>query len=261
MSNQLFSLDGKVAAISGCTRGLGKSMALALAEAGADVCLLQRNVEDKSVYDLIVSMGRQCEVIYLDISIQSTLQPAIDQVIHRFSKIDILVNSAGIQKRRPAVDFLEEDWDTVMQCNLKSVWTLSQAAGKRMVAQRSGKIINIASLLSFQGGITVPAYSAAKGGVALLTKALSNEWSQHNVNVNAIAPGYIATDMNTALLEDEERSKQILGRIPANRWGSPDDFKGPVVFLASQASNYVNGEILVVDGGWMGKTIFFFFCN
>ncbi|GAA5813813.1 hypothetical protein MFLAVUS_007300 [Mucor flavus] len=253
MSNNLFSLSGKVAAISGCTRGIGRSMAIALAEAGADVCLLQRNVDDKSLCNLITEMGRRCEIVYLDIGIQSTIQAAIDGVIAKFSRIDILVNNAGIQRRNPAVDFLEDDWDTVIQCNLKSVWTLSQTAGRFMVSQKSGKIINIASLLSFQGGINVPAYAAAKGGLALLTKALSNEWSKFNVNVNAIAPGYIATDMNIALTENEAVSEDIRKRIPAGRWGTPDDFKGPVVFLASGASDYIDGEILVVDGGWMGR--------
>ncbi|KAI8085235.1 2-deoxy-D-gluconate 3-dehydrogenase [Thamnidium elegans] len=253
MSNNLFSLSGKVAAISGCTRGIGRSMAIALAEAGADVCLLQRNIDDKKLYNLITEMGRHCEIVYLDIGIQTTIQAAIDGVIAKFSRIDILVNNAGIQRRNPAVDFLEDDWDTVIQCNLKSVWTLSQTAGRFMVSQKSGKIINIASLLSFQGGINVPAYAAAKGGLALLTKALSNEWSKFNVNVNAIAPGYIATDMNIALTENEAVSEDIRNRIPAGRWGTPDDFKGPIVFLASDASNYVDGEILVVDGGWMGR--------
>jgi 2-deoxy-D-gluconate 3-dehydrogenase len=167
--------------------------------------------------------------------------------------IDILVNNAGIQRRSPAVEFSEDDWEDVMQVNLKAVWLLCQEAGKHMVPKKGGKIINIASLVSFQGGINVPAYTSAKGAVAQLTKALANEWSQHNVNVNAIVPGYIATEMNTALIDDEIRSRQILERIPAGRWGEPNDFKGPAVFLASEAANYIHGHLLAVDGGWLGR--------
>ncbi|KII87775.1 hypothetical protein PLICRDRAFT_42270 [Plicaturopsis crispa FD-325 SS-3] len=167
--------------------------------------------------------------------------------------IHVLVNCAGIQRRSPSVDFSENDWDDVLDVNLKSVWLLSQAAGRHMVPLRRGKIINFCSLLTFQGGFTVPAYAAAKGGLGQLTKALSNEWSQHNVQVNGIAPGYIATDMNEKILADPARLRQISERIPAGRWGEPKDFAGPVVFLASQASQYVCGEVLVVDGGWMGR--------
>ncbi|KAG2206202.1 hypothetical protein INT46_002978 [Mucor plumbeus] len=254
MSKDLFSLAGKTAAISGCTRGIGRDMAIALAEAGADVCLLQRNTDDLSVYNDIIALGRQCHIVSLDVNDQSSVRSCIKLVLEKFNnKLDILVNNAGITKRNPAVDFLEEDWDTVIQCDLKAVYTLSQAAGKHMVARKSGKIINTASLMSYQGGINVVAYAAAKGGVATLTKALANEWAQFNVNVNAIAPGYIATDMTAALRNDETRDRDILARIPAQRYGSPEDLKGPLVFLASQASNYVNGELLVVDGGWMGR--------
>ena len=174
-------------------------------------------------------------------------------MVEKLGKIDILVNNGGIQRRSPAVSFAESDWDDVINVNLKAVWLLCQAAGRFMVEQQEGKIINTASLNSFQGGITVPAYASAKGAVAQLTKALSNEWAKENVNVNAIVPGYIATDMNEALIHDETRSRQILERIPAGRWGKPEDFMGSVVFLASDASNYVNGHLLTVDGGWMGR--------
>ncbi|CAO3649142.1 unnamed protein product [Mucor fragilis] len=254
MSSSLFSLSGKVAAISGCTRGIGRDMAIALAEAGADVCLLQRNIQDLSVYNEIVALGRQCHIVPLDVNDQASVKACIPLVLEKFDdKLDILVNNAGITKRSPAVDFLEDDWDSVIQCDLKSVFTLAQAAGKHMVAQKSGKIINTASLMSYQGGVNVVAYAAAKGGIATLTKALANEWAQHNINVNAIAPGYIATDMTSALRNDETRNRDLMARIPAQRYGTPQDLKGPLVFLASQASNYVNGELLVVDGGWMGR--------
>ncbi|MCF8567553.1 SDR family oxidoreductase [Alicyclobacillus tolerans] len=249
----LFSLHGKVAAISGATRGIGRDMALALAEAGADVALLQRSAHQTEVKEQIEKLGRKCEVIPCDMEDLQQVKTAIPAVVSEFGTIDILVNNAGIQRRSPSVDFLESDWDDVIQVNLKAVWILCQQAGRVMVPKERGKVINVASLLSFQGGITVPAYAAAKGGVAQLTKALSNEWAKHHVNVNAIAPGYIATDMNTALIEDPVRSKQILDRIPAGRWGMPDDFKGTVVFLASDASNYIHGHLLTVDGGWMGR--------
>ncbi len=248
-----FSLEGKVAAISGATRGIGRSMALALAEAGADVALLQRNLDQVDVKAAIEGMGRKCEIIPCDLEDVNQVKDAIPAVVERFRKIDILVNNAGIQRRSPAVDFSEMDWDDVINVNLKSVWLLCQQAGKYMVPNKSGKIINLASLLSYQGGLTVPAYAAAKGGVAQLTKALSNEWAQHHVNVNAIVPGYIATDMNEALIQDDTRNRQILERIPSGRWGNPDDFNGAVVYLASDASNYVNGHLLAVDGGWLGR--------
>ncbi|MDQ0297907.1 2-deoxy-D-gluconate 3-dehydrogenase [Salibacterium salarium] len=253
MTASLFDLTGKTAAISGASRGIGYAMAVALAEAGADVALLQRNPEQMDVKEDIVKRGVRCEVIPCDLEHKTQVKEAIPKVVTAFGKIDILVNNAGIQRRSPAVDFSEEDWDEVIDINLKTVWMLSQQAGRYMVEQKSGKIINMGSLLSYQGGLTVPAYAAAKGGVAQVTKALANEWAKENVNVNAIVPGYIATDMNTALINDEARNRQILERIPADRWGDPEDFKGAVVFLASQASNYVNGHLLSVDGGWMGR--------
>lgn len=249
----LFDLSGKVAVITGATRGLGQEMAVALAEAGADIALVQRSDKDTATKERIERLGRRCELILCDLSVMDQVKTVINQVEERFGRIDILVNNGGIQRRSPAVEFSEQDWDDVLDVNLKTVFLLCQQAGNRMVSQRSGKIINIASLLSFQGGITVPAYAAAKGGVAQLTKALSNEWAGYGVNVNAIAPGYMATDMNEALMQNETRSRQILDRIPAGRWGSAEDMKGSIVFLASNASNYVNGQILAVDGGWLGR--------
>ncbi|KAI7881317.1 2-deoxy-D-gluconate 3-dehydrogenase, partial [Lichtheimia hyalospora FSU 10163] len=249
----LFSLSGKYAAISGCTRGIGRSMALGLAEAGADVCLLQRNLEDIVLRDEIRALGRRAEIVHLDISDPASVRTVIDRTLQVFPTLDILVNNAGIQRRHAAVDFPEDEFDEVIQANLKSVWIMSQAAARHMIPNGSGKIISTASLMSFQGGIRVPAYAAAKGALGSLTKAMSNEWAKHGVNVNAIAPGYIKTDLNEALQNDPVRSKEILTRIPAERWGAPDDFKGPVVYLASRASDYVHGELSVVDGGWLGR--------
>ncbi|MEK1829423.1 SDR family oxidoreductase [Priestia megaterium] len=253
MAVDLFSLDGKVAAITGATRGIGRSMAIALAEAGSDIALLQRSKEFLGVKEEIERLGRKCFIVNCDLENASEVSEAISSVVAYFGKLDILINNAGIQRRSPAVDFAEEDWDAVMNVNLKTVWLLCQQAGRQMLKQGSGKIINMASLLSYQGGITVPAYAAAKGGVAQLTKALSNEWAAKGVNVNGIVPGYIATDMNEALINDETRSRQITERIPAGRWGQADDFKGAVVFLASDASAYIHGHLLAVDGGWLGR--------
>ncbi|MGE7305616.1 SDR family oxidoreductase [Priestia megaterium] len=253
MTVDLFSLDGKVAAITGATRGIGRSMAIALAEAGSDIALLQRSKEFLGVKEEIERLGRKCLIVNCDLENASEVSEAISSVAAYFGKLDILVNNAGIQRRSSAVDFAEEDWDAVMNVNLKTVWLLCQQAGRQMLKQGSGKIINMASLLSYQGGITVPAYAAAKGGVAQLTKALSNEWAAKGVNVNGIVPGYIATDMNEALINDETRSRQIIERIPAGRWGEADDFKGTVVFLASDASAYIHGHLLAVDGGWLGR--------
>ncbi len=251
--SSLFDLSGKVAAITGATRGIGRAMAHALAAAGADIASLQRNPEQTALKQEIEALGRRCEIIPCDLEKLDQVKAAIPKVVSQFSTIDILVNNAGITRRTPAVDFSEMDWDDVIQVNLKTVWLLSQQAGRYMVPQKKGKIINIASLLSFQGGLTVPAYAASKGAVGQLTKALSNEWAQHHVNVNAIVPGYIATEMNTKLIEDEVRNRQILERIPAGRWGAPDDMQGAVIYLASNASNYVNGHLLAVDGGWLGR--------
>ncbi|MYL62319.1 SDR family oxidoreductase [Bacillus hwajinpoensis] len=253
MSLQLFNLQGKVAAITGATRGIGKSMVVALAEAGADIALLQRNPEQLDMKNEIETLGRKCVIIPCDLEDQDQVKKAIPNVINHFGRIDILVNNAGIQRRSPSIDFLESDWDDVIDINLKAVWLLCQEAGRYMVPEGHGKIVNLASLLSYQGGVTVPAYAAAKGGVAQLTKALSNEWAKHNVNVNAIVPGYIATDMNTAILDNATRNAQILDRIPAERWGDPEDFKGTILYLTSAASDYVHGHLLAVDGGWLGR--------
>ncbi|WP_275983481.1 glucose 1-dehydrogenase [Paenibacillus hamazuiensis] len=249
----LFKLDGRTAAVTGASRGIGRAIAIALAEAGADIALLQRSPEQTELQEEIRGLGRKCVIVPCDMENSMQVKAAVPAAIAHFGKLDILVNCAGIQRRSPAVDFPEADWDDVIQVNLKSVWLLCQEAGRHMVERKQGKIINVASLLSYQGGITVPAYAAAKGGVAQLTKALANEWAQHNVNVNAIVPGYIATDMNTALMQDPVRSQQILVRIPAGRWGTPDDFKGCAVYLASAASNYVHGSLFGIDGGWMGR--------
>jgi len=257
--SHLFSLSGQTVLITGATRGIGAACAIALAEAGASICLVQREPTNGARPNLatlntIQPLGVKVEVVYCDLAdleaVKGVFQKALDIM---GGQINILVNCAGIQRRSPSIDFTETDWDDVLDINLKSVWLLSQAAGRHMVPLRRGKIINFCSLLTFQGGINVPAYAAAKGALGQLTKALSNEWSQHNVQVNGICPGYIATDMNEKLLADPVRFRQISERIPAGRWGEPNDFAGPVVFLASKASQYVCGELLVVDGGWMAR--------
>ncbi|MFC7062159.1 2-dehydro-3-deoxy-D-gluconate 5-dehydrogenase KduD [Halobacillus seohaensis] len=249
----LFNLEGKVALVTGGNRGLGGAMAYGLAQAGADIAIVQRSKEETEVAKSIRDLGRKCETFSFDLSETKDLPELVDSVIKQLGKIDILVNNAGVQRRSPSEEFSEEDWDLVMQVNSKAVFFLCQTVGRKMLQQGKGKIINLASLLSYQGGFTVPEYAASKGGVAQFTKSLSNEWASKNVNVNAIAPGYMATEMNTALINDEKRSRQILERIPAGRWGNPEDMVGAVVFLASNASDYVNGETITVDGGWMGR--------
>ncbi|PFH48700.1 hypothetical protein AMATHDRAFT_64777 [Amanita thiersii Skay4041] len=255
----LFNLDGKVALVTGASRGIGAACALALAQAGASLCLVYRNPvqgvpPNLETLNSIRAIGATAEVVYCDLddleAVKHLFQNALDVM---GGQIHILVNCAGIQRRSPSLEFSEEDWDAVINVNLKSVWLLSQAAGRHMVPLQRGKIINICSILTFQGGFTIPAYVSSKGALGQLTKALSNEWSQHNVQVNGICPGYIATDMNEKLLQDPVRLRQISERIPAGRWGEPKDFAGPVVFLASAASQYVCGELLVVDGGWMSR--------
>ncbi|KAK9450183.1 uncharacterized protein V1518DRAFT_413181 [Limtongia smithiae] len=249
----LFGLKGKVALITGGSRGIGKNMALALAQAGADVILVQRNDSD-AVKKEIEAVGRKAYIVVAELSDRAQIASVVPQVEKMGLQIDILLNCAGIQKRHPSTEFPTEDWDAVLQVNLTTVFILCRDVGKHIIsAGRKGKIINVASLLTFQGGVTVPAYAASKGGVAQLTKALSNEWVSKGVNVNAIAPGYIATDMNEALIADPTRSRQIMERIPAQRWGSPADFEGAAVFLASNASQYISGEIMLVDGGWMAR--------
>ena len=249
-----FSLAGKFALVTGTSSGLGEAMAVALAEAGADVACHSRKAGGAAdAYTAIEALGRRAIPVVGDLADKRSPSLVVEQTLDAFGRIDILINNAGTIRRSPAVDFAEADWEEVIEVNLSSTFRLSQAAGRLMVPQGSGKIINIASLLSFQGGVTVPAYTAAKSGVAGLTKALANEWAKFGVNVNAIAPGYIETDNTAALRADETRNRQILERIPAGRWGRPDDITGTAVFLASAASDYLNGHVLVVDGGWMGR--------
>ena len=249
-----FSLAGKSALVTGASRGLGQRIAIALAEAGADVACHSREVDGAAeAIEAITALGRNAVSVVGDMAETDVPRRVAAEAVAELGKIDILVNNAGMIRRSPAVDFSEEDWSTVVQVNLSSVFRLSQAVGRHMVERGSGKIVNIASLLSFQGGITVPAYTASKSGVAGLTKALANEWAKHNVNVNAIAPGYMETDNTSALRADETRNRQIMERIPAGRWGDADDLSGAVVFLSSAASDYVQGHIMVVDGGWMAR--------
>lgn len=256
---QLFSLEGETALCTGGTRGIGQSMVIALAEAGADILLVQRDESNQSTKEQVEKIGRKCKIYTADLASKSSVGGLVKKVEADDHKITILLNCGGIQRRHPSHQFPDEDWDEVLQVNLNTVFTLCRDVGAHMLARepdstgRRGAIINIASLLSFQGGLTVPAYAASKGGVAQLTKALSNEWASKGIQVNAIAPGYIATEMNTALINDKTRAEQIMARIPAGRWGKPDDFKGPIVFLASRAAAYVSGEIHTVDGGWMGR--------
>jgi 2-dehydro-3-deoxy-D-gluconate 5-dehydrogenase len=248
-----FKLEGKIALVTGSSAGLGQAIAIALAEAGAEVvCHGNTRPPDETV-GAISRLGRQTLAVVGDLAQRETPGALIEATIERFGRIDILVNNAGTIRRAPAIDYSEEDWDTVIEVNLSAVFRLSQLAGRGMLKQESGKIINIASLLSFQGGITAPAYAASKGGVAQLTKALANEWAGKGINVNAIAPGYMRTDNTKALQQDETRNRQIIERIPAGRWGEPADLAGAAVFLASSASDYINGHVLVVDGGWMGR--------
>ncbi len=248
-----FRLDGRIALVTGASRGIGAAIAIALAEAGADVACHGNSRSPEATCAAVKDRHRRALALVGDLSDASTGQRLVDETVREFGRIDILINNAGTVRRAPAVEYPYEDWDHILEVNLSSVFRLSRAAGRHMLAQRYGKVVNIASLLSFQGGITVPAYAAAKGGVAQLTKAFANEWASQNVNVNAIAPGYVATDNTTALRENETRNRQILERIPAGRWGEAQDMAGAAVFLCSEASRYVNGHLLVVDGGWMGR--------
>jgi 2-deoxy-D-gluconate 3-dehydrogenase len=249
-----FKLHDRVALVTGASTGLGAAIAIALAEAGAQVCCHGNTRSPESTCDRIKSAGGVAHAITGDLSKAETPKDLVARTLERFGRIDILVNNAGTIRRAPAVDYSEEDWAAVIEVNLSSVFRLSQLAGRHMIENnRGGKIVNIASLLSFQGGITVPAYAASKGGMAQLTKALANEWAKHAINVNAIAPGYMRTNNTAALQADETRNRQILERIPAGRWGEPEDLAGAAVFLSSNASDYINGHVLVVDGGWMGR--------
>lgn len=252
MTSSDFSLEGKLAVVTGGNRGLGQGMAIALAKAGADIVSIQRKDASETAAKVEV-FGRKCHAIACDLAELQSGEPIAAEIEETFGPVDILINNAGIQRRYPADQFPIGEWDLVMQVQLRSVFMLCQAFGSRMLERGSGKIINIASLLSFSGGFTVPAYAAAKGGIAQLTKALANEWASRGVNVNALAPGYMATEMNTALMNDSVRSAQIMDRIPAKRWGSPEDMGGTAVFLASEASRYIHGQIICVDGGWMAR--------
>ncbi len=248
----LFDLSGKIALVTGASTGLGAGMSVGLAEAGADLVLADI-VDSAETAEKIKSLGRKVLKHITDLSQISSIHEVVDKAIATFGRIDILVNNAGIIRRTPAIDFSEKDWDEVMLINSKTVFFLSQAVAKDMLKRKEGKIINIASLLSFTGGITVPSYAASKGAVAQITKALANEWAQYGININAIAPGYMETNNTEQLRKNPERFKSITERIPAGRWGKPDDLKGVVVFLSSSASDYVNGHVLLVDGGWMAR--------
>lgn len=251
----LFKLNGTTALVTGCKRGIGKAMAIALAEAGADIIGVSKSLEHSGsdVENHVTALGRSFKGYSCDFADRAAVKAFLAQVNTNHPRIDILVNNAGTILRKPAAEHPDEYWDTVINTNLNAQWLISRDLGRRMVERCSGRIIFTASLLTFQGGITVPGYAASKGAVGQLVKALSNEWAGSGVNVNAIAPGYVSTDNTAALRADPVRNPAILSRIPAGRWGAPDDFKGAVVFLASKASNYVTGEILVVDGGWMGR--------
>ncbi|HYD53231.1 MAG TPA: 2-dehydro-3-deoxy-D-gluconate 5-dehydrogenase KduD [Gemmatimonadaceae bacterium] len=252
--NDLFSLEGRRALVTGSSRGLGRGVALALAGAGADVVCADRGAtggEETAVE--IRALGRTAWSVSADLSTREAVLAMADEVERVAGPIDILVNNAGMIYRQPAAEHALESWDAVVRVNMDAVFELCQRFGRGMIARGQGKIINVASLLSFQGGINVPGYTASKHAVAGITKALANEWARHGVTVNAIAPGYMATDNTQALREDENRSREILGRIPAGRWGTPEDLGGAAVFLASRAGDYVNGHVLVVDGGWLAR--------
>ena len=250
-----FNLEGKTALVTGCKRGIGKSLAVGLAEAGADIVGVSATLEHSGsdVETEVLALGRSFSGYACDFSDREALYRFINEVNSDHPTIDILVNNAGTILRKPAVDHPDEYWDKVIEVNLNAQSVLSREIGKGMIERGSGKIIFTASLLTYQGGITVPGYAASKGGIGQLTMALANEWASKGINVNAIAPGYIATDNTEALRNDPERSASILSRIPAGRWGQADDFKGPAVFLASQASDYMHGTTMLVDGGWMGR--------
>lgn len=250
-----FSLAGKTALVTGCKRGIGKAMALGLAEAGADIIGVSATLEQtgSDVEKEVKSIGRSFQGYQCDFADRSSVYSFIQDVLSQDTQIDILVNNAGTILRKPAAEHPDEYWDKVIEVNLNAQFVLARECGKQMLERRAGKIVFTASLLTFQGGITVPGYAASKGGIGQLTMALANEWAGKGVNVNAIAPGYIATDNTEALRNDPVRSEQILGRIPAGRWGEADDFKGAVVYLASDAARYVHGATLLVDGGWMGR--------
>lgn len=248
-----FSLVGKVAIVTGSSRGLGQGMAQGLAEAGADILGVDYSPAPETK-ELIESLGRKYHHIEANLMKIDKLEAIVAEAVEVFGHVDILVNNAGIIRREDAINFTEKDWDDVMDINVKTVFFFSQAVAKQFIAQgNGGKIINIASMLSFQGGIRVPSYTASKSGVMGITRLMANEWAKHNINVNAIAPGYMATDNTAALRADEARSNEILSRIPADRWGLPEDLAGPIVFLASENASYINGYTIAVDGGWLAR--------
>ncbi|MDU6925530.1 2-dehydro-3-deoxy-D-gluconate 5-dehydrogenase KduD [Franconibacter helveticus 513] len=248
-----FKLAGKVALVTGCDTGLGQGMTLGLAQAGCDIVGVNRKVPHETAQK-VQALGRRFHAIQADLGLQDQLEAIVQEAVEKMGRVDILVNNAGTIRRDDALSFSERDWDEVMNLNLKSLFFLSQAVAKQFIQQGDGgKIINIASMLSFQGGIRVPSYTASKSGVLGLTRLLANEWAQHNINVNGIAPGYMATNNTQALREDAARNQEILDRIPAGRWGKPEDLQGAVVFLASPAADYVNGYTLAVDGGWLAR--------
>lgn len=251
----LFNLSGKTALVTGCNKGIGKAMAIGLAEAGADIIGVSASMElsDSDVEKKVHAVGRSFRPYAADLSDRDALYAFIKKVNEENPVIDILINNAGMILRKPAAEHPDEYWDEVLSLNLDAPFILAREIGKKMIDRGSGKIIFTCSLLSFQGGINVPGYAASKGALSSLVKALANEWASKGVNVNGIAPGYIATDNTEALRNDPERSASIMSRIPAGRWGEPEDFKGPAIFLASDAASYVHGTILTVDGGWMGR--------
>lgn len=254
MSTQLFNLQGKTAVITGGNKGIGMGMARGLAAAGADIIVASRSIKPGSeIEEYVKAQGRKFSFYKMDASDRSSVYSFVQELLQNHTRIDILVNNAGTIMRKPVAEHPDEWWDGVLEINLNAPFILARELGKHMIANGGGKIIFTCSLLTFQGGINVPGYAASKGALASVIKGMSNEWASKGVNVNGIAPGYIATDNTQALREDADRSKSILERIPAGRWGTPEDFAGPAVFLASEAANYVSGEILVVDGGWMGR--------
>ncbi len=249
-----FKLDGKVAIVTGSERGLGRGMATALAQAGADIVGVTYVAEAPETAATVHAAGRRYLHVQADLSSLQPIQRIIDSALQEFGHIDILVNNAGIIIRNDSVDFTEKEWDDVMDINVKATFFMCQAVARQFIKQgNGGKIVNVASMLSFQGGIRVPSYTASKSGVKGITMLMANEWAKHGINVNAIAPGYMATDNTTQLRADEARSAEILGRIPAGRWGLPEDLGGTVVFLASKAGDYVNGYTIAVDGGWLAR--------
>jgi 2-deoxy-D-gluconate 3-dehydrogenase len=249
---QWFQLEGKTALVTGSSGGIGEGIAIGLAEAGADVVTVSRSGSKQAV-SAIRNLGRQALDIKADLGMTDGIEQVFTDALGLTGNIDILVNNAGTIRRTPAAEHSLQDWNDVINLNLNSIFMLSQIAGRHMISRGSGKIINIASMLSFQGGINVPGYTASKHGIAGLTKALANEWAQKGIQVNAIAPGYIDTNNTAPILKDPDRTRSITERIPAGRWGTPEDLKGPAVFLASAASDYMNGHVLCVDGGWMAR--------